>query len=424
MTLIKLKQKKPRRHNLKELEDKALAAYAAWVKRDNESTRTVMFNTIQGLAAAVLEVGTLRNQKLDVNETAYEYALYLFERLITKRFKLNAYDKKSGRFPLQHYVRQNIRHVVFSKKSDTQVWKDAVSDLEFMVNEVDSPEDLVLIQADASMNFDHMAYGARLLDAIRVFYSYDEIRRLLPIAMESIFSDGPTPVCLEIPDDVRDFNNVLIAMAKRLVRVENVFYGKDVKKGELKKVFAAATRSTTFLATIVNTKFIDKELLLALDIDSLYRMCAILGGRTIKVPHLQDLNTLIGATVAASKMILHGTDKKKAVKEAKREFELAFSPHVSSTYFISKAVESFNVFKDEKSADPVINVLVASINSMNVLFKNLEQTFAGKTTEAKIRHYAELSRSLTQLSEGIIRISTDPEFRKAVAVHEPQQANG
>jgi len=80
--------KKPsvRKYDLVKLEDEALLALSNWGKEDGEETRTQLFQTIQELAYAVLKVGGYDKHNIDYSTVAYEYALYLFERLILKSF--------------------------------------------------------------------------------------------------------------------------------------------------------------------------------------------------------------------------------------------------------------------------------------------------------------------------------------------------
>lgn len=420
-----LPKKKPeKKYDLKKLEDAALLAFKKWEKQDNEFTRTKVFTTIKDLAYAMMMVSaSFDRYNMDPAKVAYEYGVYLFQRIILGEFLMRGY--KTERFPLQHYMRKNIKHVIYTLK-DGDVWKEVTSDLEFLMDqsELGEEEDTIVDTTPEPSSFlDRRVYAGKLLDLLRMYYSMEEIRRLLPIATEHLYSNWYQYVSSGAPDDVRDFTIILVASAKRIVRIENVFYGLDVKKSTLKRALSSAVRSTVFLSTVVNTKFFPKELLLACDMDSLYRLVGILGGRTIRIPTTRELDTLIGGVVAASKVILEGKDPKKdtkrSVKQARNEYDLIFSSHIDVQYFVSKAVENFNLFKNGSASEPLINMLVSSINSLERLFE--KANFSTKDPTELVKQYTELSNSFSNITQSLLKISTTlPEDKTIVSDVPPE----
>lgn len=396
------KKKAKHKFNLKDLEDKAIAAYAEWEQEDNQFTRTRIFTTVKELSYAILSVGAYDKFKIDYEKVSYEYAIYLFQRIIMGTFKMHGY---TGRFPLQDYIRKNVKHVIFTMR-DIDVWRDVVSDLEFLMDQGGLSElDSVIDDTPAPAHFiDRNVYAGKLLDLLRMYYTYDEIRRLLAISVEHIYGNWYQYVSPSTPDDIRDFVIVLVSSAKRIVRIENIFFGTDTKRSTVKRALSSAVRSTVFMSTVVNSKFFPKELLLSLDLDSLYRIVAVMGGKTLRVPTQRELDTLIGGVITASKVILEGKDIKKTVKESRNEYDLVFSSHIDIQYFVSKAVENFNIFKDGSSSEPLINLLVSSISSLDKLFK--KSNFSAQDSSELMKQYCELSNAFSNITTALLNIST------------------
>src|ERR1700677_861463 len=96
------------RYDLRALEDQVLSRFQIWKDLDDETTRTNLFLAIKEIAFAILEVGNYAKYKIDHEKTSYEYALYLFDRLVLKqiedRFEMKP-TQEGGRFPVQDYIR-------------------------------------------------------------------------------------------------------------------------------------------------------------------------------------------------------------------------------------------------------------------------------------------------------------------------------
>lgn len=399
------KPKSEYKFDLKDLESKGILAHANWKELDNNKTRTDMFMAIKDLAYAILVVGNFRKYEVDPEKVSYEYAIYLFERIIIGSFKMIPKDKEINRFPLQNYVNKNLMHVIFTMK-DSDTWQELVSDLEVLSDrQAGSPD------SDHDKNPSHNAFArgqlaGKVLGILRVYYTYEEIRRLLSISVDYLYGNWYYYVSSDMPVDIRDFIIVLVSAAKRVVRQENIFYSTDVKTKDLKKAFSSAVRSTVFLSTVANYEFFPKELLLSLDIDSLYRLVGVMGGKTLRVPTSKELDTLLGGVVTVSRAITEGKDPAKAIKEAKEDYNLIFSSHINVQHFISKAMETFNVLREDSPSEPMINLLVTSINALDVVFKKLNKDLDSKDTESVLRQYCELSKSFSQLSDSLVKISS------------------
>jgi len=396
--------------NLIELESTALAKYKTWkTDMSHSGYRTEMFKAVEDLAYAILNVGKFDKYNIDFNLCSYEYALYLFERLITGSFRMEP-RIPGTRFPLQEYVRQNIKHVVFTLRKDT-AWQELITDMEFFLDDCQKPGDYEYMElADHRIEapeggVDKNRYAKKLLEALRVFYSFPEIRRLLAISLDTIYMDTKALVNPNIPADIRDFSITLVALSKRLTVEHNLNFGLDVPKNDLKKVFASSVRSTVFLSTIVNTDFFPRELLLSLDIDALYRLVHLVGGQTLKIPTIRELDSLLGAVVAVSKVIMEGKAVKESITEAKTDMKLMFANNINIQQFVSKSLESYNVFSNESKVEPLLNILAMSIKSMDHLFQQLTKRSEELNSSELLKKYVELSSSLSKFTESLIGIS-------------------
>ena len=390
------------KHDLQALESAALAAYEAWTCEQDNKTRTDLFLTIKELAFAILEVGKYEKYQANYDEVSYEYALYLFERIVLGSFKLVARD----RFPLQHYIRKNILHVLVTLRSD-DVWRDMISDFEFLIDPPADCLDALSVEVDYDDLMDRKAYAHKLIKILKIYYDTETIARLLPISLDMIHDSYRYLVSPAVPVDVRDFSIILIASAKRLAVVDNIFDSGKVKSNDLRKCLKSSVRSTVFLSTVVNSDFFPKELLLALDIDSLYRLVGVLGGQTIKIPTQRDLDTLLGSAVAISNIILDGKKPKEAVLQAKEEYGFVFQNTINLSQFLSKNLQALSLLGEDKPTEPLINILVVSMKSLdNILGELAKRSDSAESTEVILRRYSELSASFSQLTDSLLKISS------------------
>lgn len=392
--------KKPKhRYKLSDLEDKISDAYAAFQIDDTQLTRTKLYLTIKDLAYAILEVGKWNS--VDFDEVSYEYAVYLFERLVLGTFKPRGYD--NSRFPWQHYIRKNIRHVIMQVNNSNACWFELIEDLEQYVDE-GSADFVEENTADLQVGRDSLSN--KLFKSLRMFYPMEEIKRILPISVELISNKSRYLIKDIMPKDVREFSIILISLSKRLIHDHNINHDPDIPKSELVKMLSSSVRSTVFLSSVVNSTFFPKELLLALDIDSLYRLIQVMEGQTIRVPTLREMDTIIGSVVAVSKAITEGSDIEDGLKESKEKYGLIFSNHINVKSFISKSVESYNIFGENTvTTEPMINILLMSVKSLEILFKKLNRGIDGESSSELLDSYRVLSDSFNAFTKNLVNIS-------------------
>jgi len=375
--------------NLIALENSALDAYYNWEKNNTETTRTTLFLAINDLAYAILNVGGYIRTVENLEELAYEYALYLFERILTGNLKLHAKTK----FPLQFYISKNIKHIIKQKRNNN--WQDLIIDLESLLK---SKNDEEIIGKSTDNQFDKFYLANQLLDALKLFYDNSDIERILPIAINMIYDRAYYYIPSSYPTDIQDFCITLIALSKHFTH-KNEIHPKVISS---KEALEYAIKNTVFLASIVNSKFFPRELLLSCDIDSLYRLVAILGGKRIRIPNQKELDTLIGVTSAISDMILNGKDKRDALMAAKKKFKLCFSGRINLDRFLSNVIKCMNMFDEHAPSYPIIDIITDRIKELG---KNLD--VSNLDSQYSINKYCELTEYFVKLTENLTKLNAE-----------------
>lgn len=398
---LKLLEEKKKLFNFCELEEDLDKSYENYVKLDNEKSRTEVFLAIRKMAFAVLSVGKhWLKYDLDHENTSYEYASYLFERIILGTF----IPKGRTKFPWQHYIRMNLRHIVITKRTDNN-WHELVDDVQYLIDEY-SDVRTYTEEENPHVRVTRKNLAFKLYNSIRMFYTVEEMKRLYPIAVEYIDRDFGSYKNRNLPNDIKEFACIMIALSKRVVMNDNINMTKVNFRGDFKKVLSSSVRSSVFLSTIVNSDFFPKELLLSLDLESLYRIVYILGGETIRIPTQRELDTLLGAVVTVSKAMMEGKDPFSIVGESKHDYDLVFSRHISIQSYVSKILESYDLFKEDSSSEPLVNILLKSIKSIETLFGEITKNSDYASPEMLLKSYGEMSSSFTKFTDSLVKVST------------------
>lgn len=395
------------KYNMKELEDLALDAYAAWKADDSQANRLEFFNTVKDLAFAILKVGNFDKHDLDSEKVSYEYALYLFERVVFGNFVLEGLT--NGRFPLNQYIRLNIKHVIHSIDKN-QSWIEVISELEYSIGESPSLYDNTTFTKNEIEDKILNKVYPNLTKMLKIYFSFEEIKRLLPLSMDLFYSSSSYQnqfiISPNAPSDIKDFSIVLVSIVKKHCSDHSLIFSTGARSSDFKKAFNAALRSTVFLSSVVNSSFFPKELLLSLDIDSLYRITSILGGQTVRIPSTRELDTLIGAVITVSKIISEGKNLDEALEQGKEDYDLVLANHINIQSFISKMLQSYNIFKEDTPSQPIINMLLGSIKSLDTLFSHLQKKAKDAPADKLLKQYCELSSSFSQFTDSLVKVSS------------------
>ena len=404
--------------NFAGLEDVVTLHYEKIIVTDTAETRTELFKGIFGLTHAILSTGNYSKFGiLDYREVAMEYATDLFERIVLGKFR----PVYVNRMPWNKYIKLNIRGTLY-KDADEVPWDELVSDMEYLLSpDVDHSHFLVDVPSP-ERNIRRYELADRLIATLKIYYPIDEIKRLLNISLDMLYTN-PRKLLLEsMPMDVRDFGTILISVAKRLMYESNVRFGFDVPKSHLTKVFTSSIRSTVFLSSIVSSDFFPKELLLSLDSDSLSRLVYVMGGKTVRIPTQTELDTLVGAVVTVSKMVLNGDSLNKALGNTRKEMDLVFSRKVNIHNFITKALECHNIFQVDQTnkSTPIVNMCILTIKSIEKVLENLSNKVETAPAEDVLKSYVELSDTLNKFTQNLISISAALKTKASESVLQPE----
>tara|TARA_Y100000310_G_C20695263_1_gene825219 strand:+ start:1388 stop:2587 length:1200 start_codon:yes stop_codon:yes gene_type:complete len=362
-------------YNFAKLEDIVHKDYLLLLKAPSESTRGNFFCSLQDLVRGVISVRSKKPDSpyTDIEKLTYEHSLYLFERIVIGRFRPVYKDK----FPWQHYVRKAVRINLHTMYKDED-WVAVLSKTQFAFDTG------VLVEGDVvkskNLNIIDTENQQLLHDGLRCFYSLAEIKRLLPLSLDLITTNFPNFFGLILPNDLRDFCIIVVCLTKRIARETHVFNNKSITEVTLDEALKNSIRSTLFLAAISDSKLFPKELLLALDIDSLVRLAKVAGGRTLKIPTLRRVDTLIGSVEAASQVLLKQTEIGAAVESAKKNYNLIYSNKVNIKEFVLKTIDIFKVIGTQSESTPIMGMVLASINSL----QTIATEFNVKLKEGKI----------------------------------------
>jgi hypothetical protein len=392
------------KYDIKELEDKVHEAYVALKEIDDAGTRTEFFETVWTLTRVILEVTTddpVLGKVEDIKEVSYDYAVNLFERIITGTFVPEVREGYT-KIPWTRYIKLSLRSVIFSKLNESELTK-LFGDARFIFEYEEDILDGKYVSDNTIENTAARSFLAKILfKKLRMFYSKKEIKRLFPIASDLFYIQKQKIISLKLPKDVRDFSIVLLALAKRLIVSE----GYRVSEGSiehLRDALKSVVKSTIFLATVSNSRIFPLPLLLSLDVDSLYRLVTVAGGKTIKVPSMRDLESLIGGVLSAGKMMLDGKDVDKALKEVKKEYGLVMANTINIHDFINNILEC--VKREEVAGEPLVEVVLSSMRSLEKLFDTVVDSCDKLSGDAILHHYTELNKLLTNVTGSLVKVT-------------------
>ena len=389
--------------NLTDLEKKALLSYSTWKENNSEETRTKLFLAIKNLAFAILSVGRWKKENIDHELAAYEYGVYFLTRILNG-FKLESPDGR--KFALQAYIRLNINHVVFTNLDD--LVNDVVGDIEYICKG-DILDSFISEEITVDDKLDEFFLSKKVYKSLGIFYSKEEVDRLLPLSLDIYFNNQEF-YNTKAPKDVINFLNVLIALAKRIVRKFNINKKVDIPKDSVKNILSSTIKSSVFLAAVVNSDFFSKELLLALDLDSLYRLIDLQGGKTIRIPTQRELDTLVGTILSSSKVILEGKDLTSSIAESKKDLGLVFTRRIHMKKFISQAIDVYNLIGKDETSDPLINMVTISIKTLDSLLGKVVNDMESK--ENILDQYIELSKLINNFTKSLIEINNGQKIKK------------
>ena len=139
--------------------------------------------------------------------------------------------------------------------------------------------------------------------------------------------------------------------------------------------------------------------------ESLYRLSTLMGGKTIRVPTLRDIESLVGGVSAISDVLIEGKDPDRALKDVKEELGLIFSHRINLKNFVHQALESYNLFGEDQDSRPLVYMLLGAMSCLDKTFDGL----ALRSAEASVGELAESYKAMVtccaKFTDSLVKIS-------------------
>jgi len=367
--------------NIKNIEDDLILAYDNFKIDKNKKTNTNLFVSLQSMCRVVLISNNWHKTKknLDINSSSYECAVFLFEKLLTGRWvpePKTLKSDKTDRFPWYKYISLCIRNYVDDRSSifsnslfvDMDLYSTIVQNTEgYCEKFVDS-----LHLEDNRQKYDPFNFlnikniGQKIHKSLLLFYSQDEINRLYPLSISYINTNSVDKAKTE----VKQFCKILILLSKRIVSHNSSKRGFNIYD-DIENILKTSIKSTVFIASILsNEKIFDKTLLMSLDIESLYRLCMVKGGETIRIPTIAELETLIGATMTVVENLTTYQGCKNIKRTIKKQTQLKYANYINFDNIVSNILNNIGDLGD-RSTSPLMTNLLNAISELSVQIENL-----------------------------------------------------
>lgn len=377
------------KYNFPEMENRISFAYASFCfesgkKEASEATKTELYEAIKSLTDVILQDRNLNMKRLNKEEVSYEYTVRLYERLITGVLRPKKRDGSAwsplDRFAWNEYIRKNIKWTIENMGKDT-LWSDLIMELDAVPNEEDLKDrtlDNWFEKEDSlNANIDKDKLSVKIYKYVQSQYVDEEINRLWPLASELYFRDGDKAIPDNLPDHISNFMKISLGGARRLAKQYNIRFPLDeISVKSLKQAEKSTANSTLFLSTVINENVINRSLLLACDINTLYTLVHLEGGNKIEIPTIRQLESTQAAVQIVSGLILEGKnfpdlryDKGKMkldelIDVTIEELNLIFASKKDTRYIASKMMETYNLHPFDVKGDPTIDLLIVASKAL------------------------------------------------------------
>ena len=312
---------------------------------------------------------------------AYEYSVYLYQRIVEGRFVLPDLEGRK-KFAWHQYIQLNLLHTIHQNLDDLDTREElSIEDLNCIVNFDDIKEYLKIENdegKDDSLRIQIKREEAEhLLDLLASFYSKDDIERYL-VLVNSLSKPRWKNI-----DGLDEFIKLLTVVYKRLYEQVDL----PLDNPDLDSIL----RSTLFLASILSSG-LDRRLFVSLDLWNLCRLAILCG--------VEDL-------VASAFTVWKAIKDQKDLDITKQEVKKFIFHNTRLTRLDSylKNMGKFLSFipeKDTKSKDkePVIKLLLSIITSLSIVSqKTLEEVERLASSEDNLPRLVSIYKELATMAE-------------------------
>ena len=384
--------------DLRALEREADLSYTAYSLEKNNESRTRLCMAIKDLAFAILSVGkTWKNYKIDRNEVAYDYCVYLYQRIERGFIPEGREDGKYGkRFPWQMYIALNLIGIVIAsvRVDKREELKGSMDDL------LADSEDKENVTPDTQ--FDIKVYKNSLFSALKLFYNNSEINRLFPLCRD-VLSNYPHHKTNN--PEVAKFCSILLSLSKKLIKDNKLQTLVTTDYKTFSTSFKDAMSNSVFLATLEGMPENCKPLLLSCDMDSFYRLVVSYGGTTVSIPTIAELNTVMLTSAAISKAISDGQNPYTVADDLKRKNVTKGVTTKDMHQMITKVMDASKMSKEEDPSQPIVKILLKSMESLLNMLDSMESKINDSSFEDCYKSYTDVSMSLNKFLESLSSVA-------------------
>lgn len=336
---------------------------------------------------------------VDFYEESCSYALVILNRIKNK--KIN-WDYKV-RHAWTWYVRVTARyfHYGYPKHQNLEVSLDEVmEDWESILSSsfVENEEELkpyVFYQ-----DFDtilHRQLLTKVLFLLQMYFDKQDITKSIPLILFSL------QFKTELPQDLEMMKGLFLVLLKRLVSKYSDI--EDVLPSSISNSIDKSTITLILLMylTSEDNQIVPMELMASMDFFSLVRLSAFIGGQEIRIPTVDEIESVVASAVALSSMLTDGVDSKNARKGAKRY--VGYKHDIRRlNRFIKSMIENLTlsdnlIFKylGVDSESTFFHGLLQNLSNVsecqNKILENLNDKIIGSTPESLLNYLTDLDDS-------------------------------
>lgn len=357
--------------------------YNNYLKDNSQTNKKILFLALKSLALSVLNT-KYKKLKIDRDSYSYEYAVSLFIRILSGEFKPHA------TFPWREYVSLNIKSILFPYVRRVPE-AEAIKQFYNYIEE-DSPQELKYL---------HYELAEQIYLLLLLYYSKEEINRLYPMAREFIpdMIRGRWNIKNRISKPIRKFISILSGCARWACQTKNVHHSLSFTKSLNTSV------NSSILMSVIGMELLKKcppEFVLSLDLESLKRVSIALGGKTIRIPTIDELNDLSILSSSISKVLLEGKDRGIAVQESLAKMSSDFKKKYSFQSYLN-LVEKCLPIKNNSNMDVIVglpslgNQLLLNLDRLKNLTNKFKEHLNKRTLKELINNFDELNNLINNI---------------------------
>lgn len=397
------------RFNFKKMEDEINLVYSEiriaeldGRTEDYKVSLSKMYRLLADMLFGILTVNPpeyFLKHHVDFYEESCSYALVILNRIKNKRINWDY----NVRHAWTWYVRVTARyfHYGYPKHQNLEVSLDEVmEDWESMLssNLIENEEELkpyVFNQTFDSLL--HHQVIEKVLFLLQMYFNKEEITKSIPLLLFSL------QFKTELPHRLEQMKGLFLVLLKRLIsrqiEIDTILplsISNSVDKSTI-------TLILLMYLTSEDNQLIPMELMASMDFFSLVRLSAFIGGQEIRIPTVDEIESVVASAVALSSMLTEGVDSKNARQGAKRY--VGYKHDIRRlNKFIKSMIENLSLsdnlilkYLGTDSESTFFHDLLQNLNSVSdcqsKILDNLNNKIVGSTPESLLNYLSELDDS-------------------------------